>query len=420
MASCSPNANSRIVALAATISDSVAKLDEILSSQGLPSPSFGEDNPTSLPAEASHLQDAILDATAELHELLLEPLPLLFKFSATNNNVSIQAIGRFNIARMVPHGGQTSFKEIARQTGLDEQMVRRLLRHAMAMRIFREPEPGMVAHTKASKLLTVPSVNAWINCGADESWVSSVRMVDAIQKWPGSQEPNETAFALANDTENSIYEVLSDDPPRALRFAGAMKAMSLLPGYGTSDVVQDYDWASLGKALVVDVGGSQGHIALELAKHFSDIRFLVQDMRKVVEGAESLVPDSLKDRVQFMEHELFMQQTVVADVYYFRMVFHNWSDKYSALILRAQIPSLKAGAKILIQDACMPDSGVLPLWKERDLRAMDLNMGSFFNARERTLQEWKDLLTQADPRFVLQRVIKPKSNLAIMEIVWSG
>ncbi|KAI1458806.1 S-adenosyl-L-methionine-dependent methyltransferase [Annulohypoxylon moriforme] len=415
------NTTPRLVALAATIHDSVAKLQGILSAQGLPSPSFDEDNPTSLPPEASKVQDAVLDATAELHELLLEPLPLLFKFSATNSMVSIHAICRLNIASMVPVGGQKSFKDISVQTGLDEQITRRLLRHAMGMRIFREPEPGMVAHTKTSKMLLNPSVNAWMNCGAEESWVSSVKMVDALQKWPGSQEPNETAFALANNTENTIYEVISGDPQRGMRFASAMKAMALLPGYGTSDVVKNYDWASLGKAFVVDVGGSQGHIALEIAKHFSDINLLVQDMGKMVEGAEALVPDELKGQIKFMEHELFATQTVQADVYYFRMVFHNWSDKYCVLILKAQIPALKTGAKILIQDICMPEPAKLPLWKERDLRATDLNMGAFFNARERSLEEWKDLLAQADPRFVLRRVVEPKgSGLAMMEIIWNS
>lgn len=72
----------RIVALAATISSSVIRLQGLLSASGLPSPSFDEDSPTSLPAEASKMQDAILDATAELHELLLEPLMLLSKFCA--------------------------------------------------------------------------------------------------------------------------------------------------------------------------------------------------------------------------------------------------------------------------------------------------------------------------------------------------
>lgn len=72
----------RIAALAATISSSVAKLQELLSARGVPCPSFDEDNPTSLPVEASEIRDSVLDATSELHELLLEPLPFLFKSCA--------------------------------------------------------------------------------------------------------------------------------------------------------------------------------------------------------------------------------------------------------------------------------------------------------------------------------------------------
>lgn len=53
---------------------------------------------------------------------------------------------------MVPSGGQTSFQEIATKTGLSEVNVRRVLRHAMTMRVFQEPEPGMVAHTKVQHL----------------------------------------------------------------------------------------------------------------------------------------------------------------------------------------------------------------------------------------------------------------------------
>lgn len=78
----SSNTTPRIVALAAQISTSVAELQERLSAQGIASPSFAEDSPECLPADVSHLQDDILDATAELHELLLEPLSLLFKFGA--------------------------------------------------------------------------------------------------------------------------------------------------------------------------------------------------------------------------------------------------------------------------------------------------------------------------------------------------
>lgn len=66
-----------------------------------------------------------------------------------------------------------------------------------------------------------------------------------------------------------------------------------------------------------------------------------------------------------MKHALFDPQTVQADAYLFRMVFRNWGNKYSLQILKAQIPALRPGAKILIQDACMPEPGTIPLCRDR-------------------------------------------------------
>lgn len=46
-------------------------------------------------------------------------------------------------------------------------------------------------------------------------------------------------------------------------------------------------------------------------------------------------------------------------------------------------------------------------------------MGAVFNSLERTVSEWKALLRNADPRFVLKQVIEPKgSALGIIEIDW--
>lgn len=78
----SPNNMPRIVELAAQISTSVSELQEQLTAQGAPSPSWAEDSPESLPVDVFNLRDTVLDATAELHELLLEPLMLLFKFAS--------------------------------------------------------------------------------------------------------------------------------------------------------------------------------------------------------------------------------------------------------------------------------------------------------------------------------------------------
>jgi hypothetical protein len=77
---------------------------------------------------------------------------------------------------MVPAGGRVRYEDIAKVTGLEEQMIRRLLRHAMALRIFHEPEPGMVAHTQASKLLIRSEVNAFMSFHPDIGLRASVKV----------------------------------------------------------------------------------------------------------------------------------------------------------------------------------------------------------------------------------------------------
>ena len=151
-----------------------------------------------------------------------------------------------------------------------------------------------------------------------------------------------------------------------MRFASAMQAINHVPGYAIEIVSTVYDWASLGDAYIVNVGGSRGQAAaIELAKNFTNIKLLVQDSANMIQGAESGVPEELKGRIEFMTHELFEPQTVKAPVYFFRMVFRNLGDKYAVQALKAQIPVLRPGVKILLQDVCMPEPGAIPLWRER-------------------------------------------------------
>ena len=47
-------------------------------------------------------------------------------------------------------------------------------------------------------------------------------------------------------------------------------------------------------------------------------------------------------------------------------------------------------------------------------------MLTYFNAKERTLEEWKSLINAADARFRLQQVIPLKNSpLSVMEFVWA-
>lgn len=74
----------RIVQLSKTISKSIETIESYLSTKGHPFPTFDADGVTGLPDELSAAQDSVLDATSELHDLLLPPMNLL----KTKGNVS--------------------------------------------------------------------------------------------------------------------------------------------------------------------------------------------------------------------------------------------------------------------------------------------------------------------------------------------
>ncbi|KAF2820840.1 putative Sterigmatocystin 8-O-methyltransferase [Ophiobolus disseminans] len=409
LAMASPN-NTRIVELAAQISSSVTKLQEQLSAQGAATPSFAENGPDRLPDHVSSLKDAVLDATAELHEILLDPLFLLFKFSSIENLVTIDGVCRYKIPDMIPAGGKITFDEISEKTGLAKYAVRRLVRHAITMRIFDEPEHEVITHSKVSKFLTIPQINGWVEFEARDVWPANARIIDALQKWPNSQMPNETGYVLANDGK-SVPEVIASNPEVAQRFGAGMQAIQYVPGQSTQDMVEVYDWASLGNATVVNGMGSRGQAAFELAKKFPKLNFVVQDSKDILVGVNSTIPSELANRVKFEEHELFAPQDAKADVYFFRMVFRGLGDAFATHALQAQIPALRPGVKILIQDVVMPEPETIPLWKDRVAKSVDLALEVFSHGRERYLDEWKALLTAADERFVLYKVFVPKESL---------
>jgi DNA polymerase III alpha subunit (gram-positive type) len=77
---------------------------------------------------------------------------------------------------MISANGQITFDAIAEKTGLQKNAVKRILRHAMSMRILREPEPEVVAHTNMSKFLTIPYINGWVEFESRDTWPATTRV----------------------------------------------------------------------------------------------------------------------------------------------------------------------------------------------------------------------------------------------------
>lgn len=163
-----------------------------------------------------------------------------------------------------------------------------------------------------------------------------------MARWPDSEEPFHTGYALAHypaaanqnaenadsaNTKNNnitLSEFLAFHPYRASRFAAGMRLYAKRPGLAVRHTVEVWKegWEGLlpvkggGGAMVVDVGGSHGEVAILLAETFPALwmkEVIVQDIDKgmVHSAGENLVGEfKLKGegdelRVRYMFHDFF-------------------------------------------------------------------------------------------------------------------
>lgn len=137
-----------------------------------------------------------------------------------------------------------------------------------------------------------------------------------------------------------------------------------------------------------------------------------------MEGGKSTLSADLAGRVQFQAHDMFTNNPVSgAAVYYLRHILHDWPDSHAVLILKALVPALKHGSRILVSDSVIPPPGVLHGQDEKFVRYLDLQMMVLHNARERTEEDFKSLFEQADPRLKYQRVWRKGESVAASTIL---
>ena len=161
-----------------------------------------------------------------------------------------------------------------------------------------------------------------------------------------------------------MFVEFSKDPDRARHFAQAMSLIQKTPGMGPSALIDAYPWAEA--KTLVDLGGSHGATSIALARHNPGLKCIVQDLPETIGSA--IVPEALHGRVEFMAHDLFSPQQTSADIYFLRWIFHDWSDKYCIDILRNLIPAMKPGARVLVNEFVLPEPGMIPYIKEREMR----------------------------------------------------
>ena len=338
----------------------------------------------------------------------------------------------FKVPQAVPLQGMISYEDLAAKcvelnNGLEVPMLnlRRMVRHAIQNRVFCEPKKGFVAHSRASQLMLEDELmNNWVGFMCNDLWLPIANVVSAMKQWPGSEESNETGVNLAYKQSQNWFDWLQTDDVVAKRYNLAMQAHSGGEGYSAKATADGYPWDELlpKDGIVVDMGGNQGYVSFAIAEAHPSLHFVVQDTPGMrTPETIGAVPEHLQQRVELTTHDFFTPQTVVADAYFFRMIFHGFSDKYCIQILRALIPALRPGARVIVNDGALPEPGEVSSIEEQTMRTLDLFMQVTVNAREREPEDWRDLFRRADERFKFNRIWKPtKSRFWFIDVEWTG
>lgn len=165
---------------------------------------------------------------------------------------------------------------------------------------------------------------------------------------------------------------------------------------------------SKNEALLVDVAGGKGHDLQSFYEKFGDQGGLVlQEIPAVIEGIKD---GDLHPSIQKTVHDFFRPQPIKGELtefawpssptntrgpgaraYFFHHIFHNWSDKYCAVILKQVRLAMTPGySKLLIHDLVLPNIHATEIQARFDLTMMTFNAGM-----ERSEREWTGLLEEA-------------------------
>ncbi|KAH8725807.1 O-methyltransferase-domain-containing protein [Phaeosphaeriaceae sp. PMI808] len=439
--------------LADQIKELAAKMTKELEAEKVQPVTLEADSPIKyerLPGDLFMTRQLLEDALKDMWILSQGPSESVFNYvhMAIPDASCLNVLNQFDFWNAVPIEGEASFEEIANKIQLPVEVVSRVLDHAITMRFFAKPSPlsKSVRHTSRSAALAKDSgLVALVQMVLDETGPPMFVLPEALRRYSQgkpeiTKNMKETAFKLCHsggvwgDFENSWDfiendgvaegEVGHETKSKGWRQRNFVRFMAYIKDlFNTENIVFNaVDWAGVGDVTVVDLGGSAGHDDAVLARKFPNLKIIVEDLPEVAPVFEKEFPQDLRSRVSFKTHNLFDPQPVAADIYMLKWILHDWPDVESVAILRALVPALKPGARVVFIDYVgkqEPSEVELPRSIQGFGTATDLRMMALFNAKERPVTAWKELFKQADERYDVVRVdADPLSFMCVLEAVW--
>jgi SAM-dependent methyltransferase len=265
--------------------------------------------------------------------------------------------------------GPRPVEELAREAGVDPDALHRLLRALASDGVFGEGEPGVFCHTAASELLRGPGWSEFAHLFGGVFY-GAVADLDQAARTGAATFPDRFGSDFwpwlgAHSDERKVFD-------RAM--AGGKER--------SAERLAALDWRA--GDTVVDVGGGNGALLVELVRLRPELRGIVFDLPETDRDESVFGPN-----VQFVEGSFF-ERVPTGDAYVLSGILHDWDDERATAILRAIRAAAPPGARLLITET------VVPPGNEREgAKWLDLLMLVLAGGRERTEPEWRVLLERA-------------------------
>ena len=291
-----------------------------------------------------------------------------------------------------------SVEELAQKTDTHALTLYRLLRALSAVGIFIETSERVFDLTPLAQCLCTggmrPLALMFLSDWHDKAWSKLAYSVRTGK--PGFNHAfGKGAFEWMEENPEARYILDQGQGLKAMGFAEA--------------VIEACDFSDFSS--ICDVGGGQGTFFSQLLVNYSHIMGIVADLQGAVEAAEKTIAKAnIQDRCKAIIHDFLKEAPPVCDAYFLVNILHDWEDEICCQILKNISEAMTADSRLWVVEYLMEPGPGFSVAKLLDIEVLVMGGG-----RERTVDEFKDLLSSAG--MTVSRVMPTKRGPAVLECI---
>jgi len=336
--------------------------------------------------------------------------PLLHAAFGAQTSQILYIAAKLGLADLMRDGHRTA-TDLARLLGADAGALRRVLRGLVTLGVCDERDDGQFELTSFGEYLRGDHPDSVQSRVILNSEVHYALWADILSTVRTGESASQRVFGMP------FYDHLARHPEVGSVFDRAMTSAGWVR-YRFRPAVEAYDFGQFGR--IVDVGGGNGTLMVELLKTYSEPNGIVFDVPRLAEAARQKIEAAqLTTRCEFFGGNAFEAVPAGADAYVLSNFLVSWGDDEALVPLRNCREAIATRGKLLLVEWVMP-TGSEPRVGFRfwDTVIMDLIMLAAFGSRSgyvRTRSEFQTLLDAAG--FTLTAVIPTAASICVIEAV---